>query len=249
MSENAIVEIEEAQTHVPASTGTAWSKISCRRTGLVVKKKLDFDEWEQVGTYMREMNRAIGFVLGDWLNWGEETYGEKYSQAFDGDSTEFEYQTLRNYAWVCAAIPMKRRRESLSFSHHMEVAACEPDQQDALLTQAEEEGWNTKELRRAVSDLRVSEGQKALPAAKFDEIKQVWENYGLPMPKVPNDGCLAPVAKAIRKLESNAIPIGHVPIRNEHISTLIERCKEYPFSDCDECEHKAECERANGDEV
>ena len=40
-----------------------------------------------------------------------------------------------------------RRRTVLSWSHHREVAALPPAQQDKLLDEAEEEGWTRRERR------------------------------------------------------------------------------------------------------
>ena len=46
-------------------------------------------------------------------------------------------QTLANEKYVSSRFEISRRRESLSFSHHSEVAALEPKQQDDWLDKAE----------------------------------------------------------------------------------------------------------------
>jgi len=78
----------------------------------------------------------------------ERAYGEKYAQALD--STDWEYQTLRDAAWVAGRVEMSRRRDNLTWSHHREVAALDPDDQDGWLDRAEAEGWSRNELRRAI---------------------------------------------------------------------------------------------------
>lgn len=55
-------------------------------------------------------------ALGDWLNYGENAYGEMYSQVMD--ETGFSLQTLTNDKYVASKIEIYRRREILSWSHH-----------------------------------------------------------------------------------------------------------------------------------
>jgi hypothetical protein len=52
-----------------------------------------------------------------------------YSQALD--ATEMEYGTLANAKWVSGQFEFSRRRENLSWSHHLEVAKLGPDEQDS----------------------------------------------------------------------------------------------------------------------
>lgn len=39
------------------------------------------------------------------------------------EQTPFEYQTLADDKWTCGRVGFSRRRENLSFAHHVEVAA------------------------------------------------------------------------------------------------------------------------------
>ena len=40
-----------------------------------------YAEWEQCGAVLRQIDGAVQWWLGDWLNYGEHAYGEQYSQA------------------------------------------------------------------------------------------------------------------------------------------------------------------------
>jgi hypothetical protein len=63
-----------------------------------------------------------------WLIHGENAYSGRYRDAIE--QTSLDYQTLRNYAWVARSLPLSRRRDTLSFAHHAEVARppeCEQD--------------------------------------------------------------------------------------------------------------------------
>ena len=84
------------------------------------------------------------------MNYGETSYGETYAQALD--ATDYSYQTLMDSKWISGRIKFSRRRENLSFSHHKEVAALDPEEQTFWLQRAEDEGWTRNELRRAIKE-------------------------------------------------------------------------------------------------
>ncbi len=65
-------------------------------------------------------------------------YGETYSQVLD--ATDYDYETLRDAAWVSRKVGLPCRKDSLSFSHHKEVATLEPADQDEWLAIAENQG-------------------------------------------------------------------------------------------------------------
>lgn len=92
------------------------------------------EQWLECGKFIRHAEQSLMFWMGDWLNYGEEAYGEKYSQALE--SKDFVYGTLRNAAYVARKVPLIRRRPELSFSHHHFVAALDPKDQIIMLDEA-----------------------------------------------------------------------------------------------------------------
>ena len=54
------------------------TKFTVSRTGIEFHDELTFAEWNGIGIELVPMAKAIGFVVGDWLNYGEKRYGEKY---------------------------------------------------------------------------------------------------------------------------------------------------------------------------
>lgn len=114
---------------------------------------LPYDRWLEIGEVLQQMERSVQWWLGDWWNYGERHYGEMASQAAKDhvqDATGYTYQTVRRAGYTAERIEPERRRSNLSFSHHAEVAARPPEQQDRLLEQAVEQGWTRYELRDAV---------------------------------------------------------------------------------------------------
>jgi hypothetical protein len=113
---------------------------------------LPFDEWQNIGHTLFSIERAVQFWIGDWIRFGEKSYGEKYSQAIE--ETGLDYQTLANYAYVASKVEPSRRRENVSFSHHAEVAALAPEKQEAWLETAEAQNWTRSDLRKSLRETK-----------------------------------------------------------------------------------------------
>jgi N6-adenosine-specific RNA methylase IME4 len=124
------------------------------RTGLVPEGRPTFDSWQEAGTKLRLVEDAVHWWIGDWLRYGEQTYGEMYTQALE--VTQYDYQTLRDAKWVSSKVELSRRRDNVPWSHHREVAPLEPDEQDALLNQAEAEGLTRRDFRERVRAFKQS---------------------------------------------------------------------------------------------
>jgi hypothetical protein len=123
------------------------------RTGLEFPARMSFDKWLHIGRMLSAVNTSAAWCLGDWLVFGETAYNGRYRDAIE--QTSLDYQTLRNYAWVARRFPLFRRRDTLSFGHHAEVAALSEPEQDFWLRKAETLGWSRNKLRREVkSSLR-----------------------------------------------------------------------------------------------
>lgn len=123
-----------------------------------VPKDISFDDWRAIGVQLAGNQRVLNWWIGDWWAAGQHRYGERAKLAAEGIFGR-EFQTLANTASVCRSFESSRRRESLSFTHHVEVAALPPDHADTLLDRAQSENWSTRELRREVIRHRVQTGQ------------------------------------------------------------------------------------------
>jgi hypothetical protein len=122
--------------------------MSSTRTALCLREGLTYDEWEQVGKSVQRVSEASAWWVGDWLIYGRDAFGDRYRRAID--ATGFDYQTLRNYAWVAAQFPVSRRRDKLSFGHHAEVASLDEGDQNVWLDRASVHDWSRNELRRRI---------------------------------------------------------------------------------------------------
>jgi hypothetical protein len=130
-------------------------------TGLEAIGKPTFEQWEDVGNFLKKSNKCVQFWIGDWLNYGENNFGEKYTQALD--ELDYTYGGLRNMSYVAEKVDLSRRHDNLSFSHHQDVAMLEPKEQEVLLSMSEDEGMSKSELRSEVKKLKrkqISENNK-----------------------------------------------------------------------------------------
>lgn len=127
--------------------------VRLHQTGLEVAGPLSYGDWSNFGRTLQRVEGAIHWWLGDWYRYGEATYGEIAAQAVD--ELGFSYETVKADVWVACKVESVRRRTGLSWSHHKEVAALEPEQQDYWLARAEAEGMSREELRYAIRMARL----------------------------------------------------------------------------------------------
>lgn len=148
-------------------------------TSLTLPERLSFDHWERIGRQLQLADLAVQWWIGDWLNYGEARYGEKYSQALD----EFgrKKQTLMNYAFVAKAIETSRRREVVDFSTHAEVAGLPDIEQDRILAKAAKDPDTTtvRDVRREVHRVKRQLGklQSEIELLHTPEVQAYLQRY------------------------------------------------------------------------
>ena len=128
--------------------------------GLIVHGKPSIDEWSEVGQMLAVMERGIAFICGDWIRWGEATYGEMAAQVIDARTWKAE--TVRAYTWLSEKVPLENRMvdRGLTISHHMAVAALPPGQQRKWLQRALGDGtehWTVGRLKAEINSGEDSE--------------------------------------------------------------------------------------------
>lgn len=122
--------------------------VQLHKSGLLFTAKQNLSMWEHVGAQLFSFADSSSWWIADWLVYGESEFRDRYEEAIK--RTSLSYQTLRNYTWVARAFPLPRRRKDLSFSHHFEVVALKPPEQDYWLRKAEELSWSKNKLRGEV---------------------------------------------------------------------------------------------------
>lgn len=134
-------------------------------TDVVVKGRPTFEEHEEVGDFIKGVNRRSGWWLGAWLAYGEsrEDWRERLSQAVD--ATGLSEKRLKNVRAIYRGIEPSRRRDDLEVDVHAAVVALQPDEQSHWLKEAATNGWGERDLRLAIKASkrrRVIAGQAVL---------------------------------------------------------------------------------------
>jgi hypothetical protein len=153
------------------------------RVGWTPAADIGLAEWSAVGRRFGEVSRCSQWWLGDWINYGNAKFGERYSRA--AKLTGYDVQSLMNMVYVASRFETYRRRENLSWSHHASVASLDLDGQEHWLTRASEDGLSVADLRvelraqrRALKEHGAAEEPRQLP----EERSLVCPNCGESVP-------------------------------------------------------------------
>lgn len=101
------------------------------------------EEWTNLGERLGNAGRSIGFLIGDWLNYGngKGDWGDTYTEAMR--ITGLENKTLRNYASVSRKVQLSLRKDNLPFELHSKVAPIKDSEvQQKWLNVAEKQASN-----------------------------------------------------------------------------------------------------------
>lgn len=115
--------------------------------GIEFLDELSRDEWTKLGQQLGRAGKSLGFLIGDWLNYGDGKgdWGDTYSEAMA--ITGLEYKTLQMYATVSRKVQMPTRVGNLAFELHRKVAPLkDPVQQQKWLRVAEQQADNGKPM-------------------------------------------------------------------------------------------------------
>jgi hypothetical protein len=117
--------------------------------GWVLPPDLTEPQWQECGKLLQRIDGARQWWIGDWWNagvkWGE---GKTTCEAL---GPGFEYGTVRNCGSIAGKIELSRRRDNLTYGHHVEVCSLDdPAVQDRFLAWCEAplaDGGEVKSIR------------------------------------------------------------------------------------------------------
>jgi hypothetical protein len=186
------------------------SGIQLHKAGLLFTAKHNISTWEKVGADLLSFANSSTWWIADWLVYGEIMFQDRYKEAIQ--RTTLSYQTLRNYTWVARKFPLSRRRQTLSFSHHLEVVALDQPQQDYWLRQAEKQHWSRNRLRTEVRDSLLTQQSAAVQPNTESRVEVV---YAAPADELPSS---SPVCDSVAPV--NATPLLHLRLSAEDLANL-----------------------------
>lgn len=149
----------------------AHEQVQITETGWAPTTTLSYEEWRDAGQQLLRVGRAWQWWVGDWVLYGERSFGERYAEAIE--LTGMEYSTIANVISVARKVEASRRREALSWTHHAEVAALPPAKQDEWLSRAEDEGLSHRRLRAALRDAMPAKKPAPDPEPQVEYVGQI----------------------------------------------------------------------------
>ena len=152
-------------------------KVTISPVGLQITSELSFEEWRELATAIGQAARSIGFIIGDWLVYGQSLFGtdgfpdkrvDSASYQLAIAATGLDLSTLQNYAYVSRSIPYSLRTERLSWEHHRLVAKLPDDGKRDWIEAcvAEEEAgrrMTTRRLRKSLNLGRIATAEDLEP--------------------------------------------------------------------------------------
>lgn len=133
-------------------------------TGLVPNGEPSYEDWYACGEWLKRAEKAVGFWIGDWLNYGERKWGEMYSQAME--DTGLEYDTLRKFRNITKNLDFGIRMPNLSFKVNSAVARDDltRDEKRMFLESAAEKDLTYDELKKEIKVHLKRKRLEKLPA-------------------------------------------------------------------------------------
>jgi len=124
---------------------------------LIIDKSVTLNEWKEIGRGLSNLEKSVQFFIGDWIRFGNDELGIKYTDPKVYDElvqiTGYTRKTLQDYKSISERTS-SIRIEDLSFSHHQQVASLPPEQQKKLLMMASKQKLSKNELRQEVKRLK-----------------------------------------------------------------------------------------------
>lgn len=160
------IDVEQLIASLPGA-----AVVRATRLGLALAPNLEtvtrhelFSQLSRLARSATSERHTVTTWLGDLLAYGGPL--RRGQIAAVAVATGLDAGTLRNAKMVCQRIPLSRRHDALSWSHHCEVglAFADPAQIEHWLAMAEHENVATAELRRRIR-LHIAISARAICAA------------------------------------------------------------------------------------
>ena len=123
--------------------------------GMEIHRVPTWDEWSEGLEGLHLLQHNLPKIIGDYVNIGEDAFGERYLQALDVFGG-YAYQTVANYASICRSVPRERRNPELTMAHYKAIVTLDADAQVAIQERAVEERWTTAELWNEVHGISAT---------------------------------------------------------------------------------------------
>ncbi len=144
---------------------------SLTQLGFTLPAEVTYEQYEAIGRGFGAVTEAMQWAVGDYIVQGEAVFGAESHQAIE--ALEISPASRSQYARVAERIPAERRVEGLTWSHHREVVALDPEQQDLWLGRAKDAGWSRQELADHLTAQKEPSGEKKTGKQILEEALEI----------------------------------------------------------------------------
>lgn len=129
----------------------AMDKIDIGPLGASITGDLTYDEWQHQIEALFRFNKALPWIIGDLMNYGEAAYGEQWAQVLSvAQILDYSPNTVQQWKSVASRIPLSERQEDVSWGCWRYLAGKTPAER-ALGLEAYAGGLNTEEVKELLS--------------------------------------------------------------------------------------------------
>ena len=121
---------------------------------------LTWDDWAEEGRCLRDEGEMLRqkttewcFRVGDWVNRGEQTFGESAHQLID--EVGLSYWNIAKYASIARRVPPENRldaRQNITLEHYKLAAQLPAESQAAFLSTAAKTGLSASRLKEQLEE-------------------------------------------------------------------------------------------------
>lgn len=127
--------VEHLALHKRLHMSTALAAYIAENPGLGINQTLEQREWLALAGFITQLERHTPFYFADLVHIARRSYGWDYEVIRDHFATagrDFEFQTLRNYAYVASRFPIAQRcyGPHVRFGHYEAIAPLVPEVSD-----------------------------------------------------------------------------------------------------------------------
>ena len=172
-----------AAYHVPGAT--------FHPTTLQIEPGVPEDDWMKIGRALTAVCQSAYWWVGDWLQYGFDTYGKKTTFDLAEQATGYTRAQLHECSYIAKRFPPERRVDALTFYHHRSVAKFPPAVADKVLAESVELGLTGRQAREAAEEetggpkkpaphhpLQLKKVRVALHGPTFDKLRNICMGQG-----------------------------------------------------------------------
>ena len=150
-----------------ASKQLQFSHAELGKVGIAFQNETSVAEWEEVGQFIAQVEGAVQWWIGDWLNYGEgrPKWGDKYEAAVERFG--LKQKTLEDYKAVASRFQFPERSGKLPWSHHQAIAYEPPAIRKELLQEAADSELSVSQLKKEAKHRRQGRDTPSLPRGKY----------------------------------------------------------------------------------